>query len=55
LIEENCEWIFVNRVPLLCEKKRIARQQQVETWLNLYQLTKELGIERNNTAINYII
>jgi hypothetical protein len=40
--EENQEWIFVNRVPLLCEKNRIMRQQKVETWLDLYQLTREI-------------
>ena len=44
--EENFEWIFVNMVPLLCEKVRIAKQEKVETWLNLYQLAKNLGLEK---------
>jgi hypothetical protein len=59
LIEENCEWIFVNRIPLLCEKNRIEKQQKVETWLNLYQVTRELGIRKTKThvplAMNYVI
>ncbi len=44
--EENQDWIFVNRIPLLCEKNRIMRQQKVETWLDLYKLTRELGIAK---------
>jgi hypothetical protein len=60
LSEENFDWIFVNMVPMLCEKTRIAKQQKVETWLNLYQLAKQLGlkkIERQNpkSSIGYII
>ena len=44
--EENLDWIFVNRTPILCEKIRIAKQQKIETWLNLYQLAKNLGLEK---------
>jgi len=61
LAEENYGWLFVDTVPLLYEKKNVARQLQIETWLDLYQLTKELNIEklenRNgaNAAINYVI
>ena len=54
-------WMFVDQVPLLYEKRRVARQLQVETWLDLSQLVKELGIEkpdknkRNaNSALSYI-
>jgi hypothetical protein len=54
-------WMFVDRVPLLYEKKRVARQLQVETWLDLSQLVKELGIEKPeenkqnaNSALSYI-
>jgi hypothetical protein len=39
-------WIFVDFVPLLCDKKRLAKQFQIEMWLNLSQLAKELGITR---------
>jgi hypothetical protein len=59
--EENYGWIFVDIVPLLYEKKKVARQLQIETWLDLYQLTKELNIQKlensngANPAINYVI
>jgi hypothetical protein len=46
LAEENCDWIFVNMIPMLCDKARIAKQQKIETWLNLYQLAKNLGLEK---------
>jgi hypothetical protein len=54
-------WMFVDYVPLLYEKRRVARQLQVETWLDLSQLVKELGIEKPeenkqnaNSALSYI-
>jgi hypothetical protein len=58
--EENLDWIFVNRVPMLCEKTRIAKQQKVETWLNLYQLAEELGLQKKElrqrvVPVKYII
>jgi len=46
---------------LLCDKKKVARQLQIETWLDLYQLTKELNIVKldnssgANAPINYVI
>ena len=58
--EENCEWIFVHEVPLLCDKKRIEKQQKIETWLDLYQITRELGLQKTEsthgakTAFNYV-
>lgn len=61
MAEENYGWLFVDTVPLLYEKKKVARQLQIETWLDLYQLTKELNIEKlgnqtgANAAINYVI
>jgi hypothetical protein len=35
----------VDFIPLLCEKRRVARQLQVETWLDLTQLLNELKLE----------
>ncbi len=59
---EACGWIFVDNIPLLYDKKRVARQYQVEMWLDLTQLVKELGIEKLNenktdrtSARNYIV
>ena len=58
--EENCDWIFVNMVPMLCDKTRIAKQQKIETWLNLYQLAKKLGLEKTErrnprASMSYIV
>jgi hypothetical protein len=59
--EENYSWLFVNTIPLLYEEKKIERQSKIETWLDLYQLTKELNIEKLenqngvNTPMNYVI
>lgn len=61
MAEENYGWLFVDTIPLLCEKKKVARQLQIETWLDLYQLTKELNIVKldnssgANAPINYVI
>ena len=39
---ESCGWVFVDNVPLLYDKRRVARQLQVETWLELSRLVTEL-------------
>jgi hypothetical protein len=54
-------WLFVNTIPLLYEEKKIERQSKIETWLNLYQLTRELNIQKPenqnaaNAPMNYVI
>jgi hypothetical protein len=59
--EELYSWLFVNTIPVLVEEKKIERQSKIETWLDLYQITRELNIQKpdnsNNTSIpiNYII
>jgi hypothetical protein len=47
-------WLFVNTIPLLYEEKKIERQSKIETWLDLYQLTRELNIQNpeNQNAAN---
>jgi len=60
LAEENCDWIFVNMIPLLCEKVRIAKQQKVETWLDLHQLATQLGLQKRETheyqsSMSYVV
>jgi hypothetical protein len=42
---ESCGWVFVDNIPLIYDKRRVARQLQVETWLHLSQLVKDLKIE----------
>jgi hypothetical protein len=48
MAEEPFGWLFVGSIPLLYEKKKVARQLHVETWLDLTQLVKELGIEKQD-------
>jgi len=60
MAEENLDWIFVNRIPMLCEKTRIAKQQKIETWLNLHQTVRKLGLHKTSrqehmTPVRYII
>jgi hypothetical protein len=62
MAEETYGWLFVDNIPLLYDKKKVARQFQVEMWLDLAQLVKELGIEKSNgnkqntnAATSYII
>jgi hypothetical protein len=61
LAEENYSWLFVNTIPLLYEEKKIERQSKIETWLDLYQLTRELNIQKPenqsvaNAPMNYVI
>jgi hypothetical protein len=52
-------WLFVNTIPLMYEEKKIERQSKIETWLNLYELTRELNIQKpaqtaQNSPINYV-
>jgi hypothetical protein len=57
---ESYSWLFVENVPLLCNKESVARQLKVETWLDLAQLLKELKGEGTygrslQKAINYVV
>jgi hypothetical protein len=58
--EELYSWLFVDTIPLLYEEKKIERQSKIETWLNLYQIARELNIHKTenngaNIPINYVI
>jgi hypothetical protein len=58
--EELYSWLFVDTIPLLYEEKKIERQSKIETWLNLYQIARELNIQKPenseaNTPVNYVI
>jgi len=59
---ETYGWLFVDNIPLLYDKKKVARQFQIEMWLDLTQVVKELGIEKPtenkqnpNPTTSYII
>jgi hypothetical protein len=44
-VTDSYGWLFVDNVPLLYDRRRVARQLQVETWLYLAQLVDELKTE----------
>ena len=50
--EENYGWLFINKTPLLYNKKNVDRQKKIETWLNLYQITRELRINKETLKTN---
>lgn len=59
---ESFKWLFVEFVPLLYDKKRIARQFQIEMWLDPSPILKELKIKNvdtskraTNPAMRYIV
>ncbi len=58
---EAYRWVFIHNIPLLYEKRRVARQFQIEMWLDLTQLVQELDIEKDQkkhnteSALDYII
>jgi len=61
-VAESFRWLFVDRVPLLYDKKRVARQFQVEMWLDPSPIIKELKIKNikkskrhTNQAMRYIV
>ncbi len=48
MAEEAFGWLFVGHIPLIYEKKRLAKQFQIETWLDLAQVMKELNLEKTD-------
>jgi len=59
---ESFKWLFVEFVPLLYDKKRVARQFQIEMWLDPSPIIKELKIKNvetskraTNPAMRYIV
>jgi hypothetical protein len=59
--KENYSWLFVNTIPLQYEEKKIERQSKIETWLDLYQIARELNVQKPenqngaNAPMNYVI
>jgi len=61
-LTESFRWLFVHDVPLLYNKKGVARQFQVEMWLDPSPIIKELKIKSVDTskrdpnpALRYIV
>ena len=59
--EDAFGWLFICDKPLLYEKKHVARQLQIEAWLDLAEVLKELSIEKpdegesSSKQANYIV
>lgn len=45
MLAEPYKWLFVGEIPLLYEVKRVARQLNVEIWLNPSFLFKALNLK----------
>jgi hypothetical protein len=45
-LDDAFGWLFIGNRPLLYERKRVARQLQIEAWLDLAEVLKELNIGR---------
>jgi hypothetical protein len=42
--------LFIGRVPFVYSKRNIERQQKIETWLTLYQLSEDLKTVKKELA-----
>jgi len=61
-LTESFKWLFVDDIPLFYNKRRVARQFQVEMWLDPSPIIKELKIKNIETskrdispALRYIV
>jgi hypothetical protein len=41
-LDDAFGWLFIDGKPLLFERKHVARQVKIDTWLDLSELLKEL-------------
>jgi len=44
-VAETLKWIFIGEIPLLCEAKRVARQLEIEMWLDPSPLLNTLNLK----------
>lgn len=51
-MSESFRWLFVGLVPLLYRKKRVSRQFQVQMWLDLSAVLKDLEIRKIDALVN---
>ena len=58
------KWLFVNEYPFLYPERNVTRQFQIETWLDLTELVKELNLkelgqlpkkEENKPILRYVV
>jgi len=57
-LSKACKWLFLENVPLLFEARRVARQLQVEMWLDSSLLLQAFNLKpvnsRKQRRIGYI-
>jgi hypothetical protein len=41
-LDDAFGWLFIDEKPMLFERKHVARQVKIDTWLDLSELLKEL-------------
>jgi len=44
-VAEAQKWIFIGDIPLLCEAKRVARQLEIEVWLDPLPMLKAFNLK----------
>lgn len=44
-MSETHKWVFVGEIPLLCEARRVARQLEVEMWLDPSPFLRALNLQ----------
>ncbi|RJS68847.1 hypothetical protein CW693_03700 [Candidatus Bathyarchaeota archaeon] len=61
-MSESFSWMFVDFIPLLYERRRVARQCKVEIWLNPSPLVESLNIKKveakkqeKTQSMNYVV
>lgn len=55
---DEYRYLFVGDIPILYSKARVARQFQVEIWLDMTPLYDALGLEKPEpakTKLDYIV
>jgi hypothetical protein len=48
------QWLFVDNVPLLYPEWNVARQLQVETWLDLSFVVEILKVEKKGEGLQNV-
>jgi hypothetical protein len=43
-LDDAFGWLFIDGKPMLFERKHVARQVKIDTWLDLAELLKELTL-----------
>jgi hypothetical protein len=53
-MRERLQWLFVGDVPVLCPERNVARQLQVETWLDFSFIVKAFKVDRKGEGLQNV-